>query len=56
MAVRVKELTVYGVALNDTVYFQPFKYCDQYFLLYPLLSGVVTSDSVISYLFVSVLC
>ncbi len=30
-------------ALYDTVHFQP---CDLFFLLYPLMSGVVTSDSV----------
>ncbi len=40
MAARPK---VYGVALHDTVHFQP---CDHFFLLYPLLYGVVTSDSV----------
>ncbi len=34
---------LYCVALCDTVHFQP---CDQVFLLYPLLAGVATSDSV----------
>ncbi len=36
---------MYGVALHNTVHSQP---CDQFFLLYSLMSGVVTSDSVLS--------
>ncbi len=44
VSLKFWRVQVYSVSLHDTVHFQP---CDLFFLRNPLLSGVVTSDSVL---------